>query len=213
MAKRGSNPIRAEVVDIRRDVPVSEDIFFVDTNVWYLLTYPKADLPELSRRSRPKEYQIEYYPKYLEVAADADAKLYCSGLSLSELAHNIERIECEIAHNQGFSLKRFRRDYPDERTQVVAEIESSWAQVTSFAEVLPLEINADITEAALGRLSRELIDGYDLFILETMKAHGVTKVITDDGDYTTVPGIQVFTANRNIINAAHDQGKLRRREN
>jgi predicted nucleic acid-binding protein len=203
-----SYEIQAEIVDIRRDVPSSEDIFFVDTNVWYLLTYPKADLPELSRRSRPKPYQIEHYPTYLENTAEAEARLYCSGLSLSELAHNIERIECEIAHGQGFSLKQFRRDYPEERAQFVEEIESSWAQVTSFAEILPLEIDASITEAALGRLTSELIDGYDLFLLETMKAHGITQVITDDGDYATVPGLQVFTANRNFINAAREQGKL-----
>jgi len=33
-------------------------------------------------------------------------------------------------------------------------------------------------------------------------------VITDDGDYVTVPGIKVFTANRNAITAAANQGKL-----
>jgi predicted nucleic acid-binding protein len=76
---------------------------------------------------------------------------------------------------------------------------------------LPLVVDATTTEAALARLSDELIDGYDLFILETMKAHGVTQVITDDGDYSTVPDIQVFTANRNIIESAREQGKLRNR--
>lgn len=32
--------------------------------------------------------------------------------------------------------------------------------------------------------------------------------ITDDGDFATVPGIQVFTANRNVIIAARSQGKM-----
>jgi hypothetical protein len=41
-----------------------------------------------------------------------------------------------------------------------------------------------------------------------MKNHGVVQVITDDGDFATVPGIQVFTANRNVISAARSQGKL-----
>lgn len=31
---------------------------------------------------------------------------------------------------------------------------------------------------------------------------------TDDGDYVTVPGIQVFTANPEAIAAAQNQGKL-----
>lgn len=206
---RRSFTIQAEIIDIRRDVPTAEDIFFVDTNVWYWLTYPKADLPSLSSRSRPREYQIQTYPTYLESTQQASATLYCSGLTLSELAHRIEKIECEIIHGQGFPLKRFRQEYPAERRGVFEEIEASWAQITSFAEVLPLSVDATSTEAALARLSGELIDGYDLFILETMKAHGVTQVITDDGDYSTVSGIQVFTANRKIIESAYAQGKLR----
>jgi len=41
-----------------------------------------------------------------------------------------------------------------------------------------------------------------------MQSHGVVQVVTDDGDFATVLGIQVFTANRNIIRAAHAQRKL-----
>ncbi len=36
----------------------------------------------------------------------------------------------------------------------------------------------------------------------------VVKVITDDGDYVSVPGIQVFTAHPRVITAAQSQGKL-----
>ncbi|MFV9689915.1 MAG: hypothetical protein ACNY01_02980 [Desulfobacteria bacterium] len=63
--------------------------------------------------------------------------------------------------------------------------------------------------AALNRLQTEKLDGYDLFILESMKNHGVVQVITDDGDFATVSGIQVFTANRNVIAAAKNQAKLK----
>ncbi|MBD2773542.1 hypothetical protein [Iningainema tapete] len=38
---------------------------------------------------------------------------------------------------------------------------------------------------------------------------GIVKIITDDGDYVTVPGIKVFTANIGAIAAAGSQGKLR----
>ena len=41
-----------------------------------------------------------------------------------------------------------------------------------------------------------------------MDKAGVTKIITDDGDYVTVPGIKVFTANGGAIAAAISQGKL-----
>lgn len=77
-----------------------------------------------------------------------------------------------------------------------------------MADPLTVLIDAPTTSAALNRIQTEKVDGYDLFILESMKNHGVVQVITDDGDFSTVPDIQVFTANRNVIRAARDQGKL-----
>jgi hypothetical protein len=56
---------------------------------------------------------------------------------------------------------------------------------------------------------KSLIDGYDLFIAEAMANAGVTQILTDDGDYCTVPGIQVLTANRQAIDAAQAQGTLK----
>jgi predicted nucleic acid-binding protein len=199
--------IQSEVIDVTKDAPNTEDIFFVDTNIWYWTSYPNAGSSSLSERSRPKPYQINDYPNYLEKTVVAESTLYCSGLSLSELAHRIERTECEIKGVK-FSSKSFRRNYPVERAKVVAEISSVWSQITNVASTLDLNIDHSVTNAALTRLSTQLIDGYDLFILETMQKHSVNKVITDDGDYVTVPGIQVFTANQNVIAAAATQGKL-----
>ena len=41
-----------------------------------------------------------------------------------------------------------------------------------------------------------------------MEKAAIDQVITDDGDYVTVPGIRAFTANQNAIAAAKSQGKL-----
>ncbi len=41
-----------------------------------------------------------------------------------------------------------------------------------------------------------------------MNKSGVTQVLTDDGDFCTVPGITLFTANRGVVEAARVQGKL-----
>lgn len=81
--------------------------------------------------------------------------------------------------------------------------------MASLAEPLSVTIDTSTAAAALTRLQTEKVDGYDLFILESMKNHGVVQVITDDGDFATVSGIQVFTANRNVIAVARDQGKLK----
>lgn len=69
-------------------------------------------------------------------------------------------------------------------------------------------IDEDKTNTALTRFQTQLLDGYDLLILEAMDKAGVKQIITDDGDYLTVRGIKVFTANIGAISTARSQGKL-----
>ncbi len=69
-------------------------------------------------------------------------------------------------------------------------------------------INETSTDSALTNFKSYSLDGYDLFILEAMKSSGVKQIITDDGDYATVDGLQVYTCNKNVLNLAQRQGKL-----
>lgn len=195
--------VQAKVIDITADTPRSEDAFLVDTNVWYWMTYPNATshIPN----------QISNYPGYLNDALGASTKIFHSGLTLAELSHIVEKTEREIyERNIGNSIKpkEFRHNLAIQRGRVVSEVQAAWAQVTSLSEPLSVTIDSPTATAALNRLQIEKVDGYDLFILESMRSHGVVQVITDDGDFATVPGIQVFTANRNVIQAARAQGRL-----
>ncbi len=204
--------VRAEVIDITADTPKAEDTFLVDTNVWYWLTYTRA-----SQSARPPlHYQTSNYPNYTNAALGAGARIFQSGLSLAELTHLIEKAEYEIFAQANPAIfpnpnkfdKNFRHDRNNERRQTVSEIQAAWAQVSSLAEPLTVTIDTTKTTAALTRLQTEKMDGYDLFILESMKNNGVIQVITDDGDFGTVPDIRVFTANRTLIRAANAQGRL-----
>jgi len=204
--------VQADVVDITADKPKVDDVFLVDTNIWYWMTYTRA-----SQSVRPPaQYQSTHYPSYANAALIAGAKLLQSVLSLAELTHLIEKAEFEVYAKANPATfrdpnrfdKNFRHSFAAERSQVVAEIQAAWGQVTSLADPLTAEIDAPTATAALMRLQTEKIDGYDLFILESMKKNNVVNVITDDGDFTTVPGIQVFTANKNVISAAKNQHKL-----
>lgn len=201
--------IHADVVDIRQDVPKPDDAFLVDTNVWYWLTYTRASQAE----QPPKNYQINDYPSYISKAISAKSQLHRCGLSLAELAHLIERTEREIYSRSNVALvsKEYRHNHPTERANVVAEIQTAWSQVNTMAQTLDLQIDEQAISAALSRLSSQPLDGYDLFILEAISKAGVVKIITDDGDFVTVPGIQVFTANYNVIKTAQNQGKLLQR--
>jgi hypothetical protein len=194
--------IQANVVDITVDVPKALDVFLVDTNVWYWMTYSNA--------SSFVPSQLSDYPGYINKALGQNSKIHHSGLSLAELSHLIEKTEREIYERTvgNIKTKEYRHNISTERSRVTSEIKSVWGQVTSLADPLTVSIDALTASAALTRIQSEKVDGYDLFILESMKNHGVVQVITDDGDFSTVPGIHVFTANRNVISAARLQGKL-----
>ncbi len=95
--------VQAEVFDIRKDTPRPDDIFLVDSNVWYWITYTRADLAD----TRPRQYQTNDYPLYISKVLSAKSKLLRCGLSLAELAHLIENTELEIfARSTGFDKKR-----------------------------------------------------------------------------------------------------------
>ena len=194
--------IQAAVIDITADSPTPEDVFLVDTNVWYWMTYSNATAHVPSHLSD--------YPGYLNAALSVNSRIHHSGLSLPELAHLIEKTEREIYERTTGRIKpkEYRHNLTSERSRVVSEVQAVWGQVTSMANPLAINIDHVTTNTALIRCQSEKVDGYDLFILESMKNHEIVQVITDDGDFATVPGIRVFTANCNVISAAQAQGKF-----
>ena len=203
--------IQADIVDIQQDTPKPDDVFLVDTNVWYWLSYTRASQGD----QPPKSYKVNDYTSYISKALSAKSQLHRCGLSLAELAHLIEKTELEIfSKASGFDKnkkKEFRHNHPTERTHVVTEIQAAWGLVENMSQTVDIQINKHTTDTALSRLSTQILDGYDLFILESIMKAGIVKVITDDGDFATVPDILVFTSNPSVIQAARAQGKLVKR--
>ena len=199
--------IQANIIDLRTDTPKTSDIFLVDTNAWLWQTYPQAS------SSSNVAQKAREYSSYLLSALSHGATLTYSGLILAELAHVIEKTEREIYNrNNGLRLKskEYRHNYANERTRVVAEIQSAWSQVEAIAIPLNLTIDDQTTHAALTRLQTQALDGYDLLMLEAISRAGAghVQIITDDMDYAIVPGIQIFTSNLRVIQTASRQGKL-----
>ena len=78
----------------------------------------------------------------------------------------------------------------------------------SFAGFIDVLLDEPLTDKACHDITSCPADPNDLFMVENFIKAGVSQIITDDGDFATIPGIRVFTANRNVIQAAQDQGKL-----
>jgi hypothetical protein len=197
--------IQADIIDIKTDTPQQSDIFFVDTNIWFWQTYTNAAFTA-------KRYQITDYPNYINKTRQNGATLTYSGLTLAELAHIIEKTEYDIyVQSNGYlHFKKYRHDYPTERANVVAEVQFTWRRIKKIAIPIDLTVDDATTDAAINRFTTQAVDGYDLLMLEAISiaGAGTVKIITDDMDYSVVPGIQVFTSNKYVIQDAAIQKKL-----
>jgi hypothetical protein len=85
--------VRATVISILDDTPRPEDVFLLDTNVLYWTCYTRAlDLASAQRQ----DHKARAYSDYVNRALLAGAQLTKCVVSLTELAHVIERDEYAI---------------------------------------------------------------------------------------------------------------------
>jgi hypothetical protein len=210
--------VAAEVVDLHADRPSPGEKFLVDTNVWYWTSYSRLSLTPPSRQ--PKPYQLTDYPRYLKQLLQVGAEIFWCGLALSELAHLIEAAEYQIwnvaantSGQGGGPPKEFRHNFPSERAHVVAEITTAWADVNAIGKVLPapLVIDHQATVQAVTDMQSFPLDGYDLFFFRSALTIGIPQIISDDGDFCTLPGIRLFTRNKSVLQAAAAQNKILQR--
>ena len=185
--------------------PFDPPPFFVDTNVWYWQTYTRAS----QSSNAPNPRQTRLYPGYLHNALRSKSRLLRCGLSLGELCHLIEKVEYELAHG-AMTPKEFRH-VPAERAKVVGEMKAAWAQVEGMTELLDADVDAALTVESIKRITVSAVDPYDALMIEAALRAGVTQVLTDDGDFCTLSGITMFTANRGVLQAAKAAGKLVKR--
>ena len=201
--------VNADVVDLRSDSPQKNDVFFIDSNVWFWIGYTNASVGDRFNQSVD-------YPTYVGDALSVGSSLYRCTLSFAELAHSIERSERTIfGKSKGVELrtKDFRHNYPTERANVLTEIENAWTLSDGMTDgnTIEVDVTSSMVTDTLTRLKTEELDGYDAFMVEAMLAQGIKQVITDDGDFGQVPGITVFTANNLLIREAAKQSKLKKR--
>lgn len=198
--------VLASVVDIQTDSPRKDDAFLVDSNVWLWMCYGRASLSLDANLN-----QINTYPVYVKKVLKTGAKLYRSSLSFPELSHLIEKIEYEhyvLMNGNKINVKEFRHNYCRERENVVSEVVTAWGQVKSIASLIELLLDESTTEAAVSRFKNQMLDGYDLFLIESLLGREELHLLSNDGDFCTVSGIRLFTANPTVIAAAKKQGKL-----
>lgn len=200
--------VAADIHDINFDKPQPSDVFIVDANVWYWMTYSRASL----RINTPAPYQTRLYPEYINQALAVGAKIYRSAHALVELTSIVEVAEAEIYRKQTnlqtFSVKEFRHSSASVVKVYKDEISSIWAQIKTMGSDLEQTLNDDLCDRFCQEHALQTLDGYDILISVLAKSHGLTRIITDDGDFSTIPGLIIHTANARVLSAAQRRGRM-----
>jgi predicted nucleic acid-binding protein len=186
-----------KIVNIRKIIPHHTDKFFVDTNVWFWITYASSN--EMFRSSANWRYQSEAYPQFIEKILDEGATLYHCPLTFSELANVIERTEYELAYPEQDITRKDFRCIPEKRVKVLNEIEEAWENIKSMSTCLDIKLTSEYVEKSFGFLKVSRLDSYDAFYCELMQRENIVKLITDDSDFSDVKEKHIYTANNKVL--------------
>ncbi|MGE6184722.1 type II toxin-antitoxin system VapC family toxin [Aeromonas media] len=175
--------------------PLPGDSFFIDTNVWLWTTYFSSR--DFSSAHKPfANYQIVKYPNYIEKILDAGANMYHSALTLTEIAHVIEKVELdiyrEVSGHSNTKLKDFRKII-ECREKVIHEIKTAWEAITSMSRCLDFVGNSNLSQKCIEILSTSQLDSYDSIMTHVAITHSIRKILTDDKDFETIKDLEVYT--------------------
>lgn len=186
----------AQVLDLSSNAAIRNEQYFVDTNVWYWMTY--AASKDMDLLNKPTEIQARCYPQYIERAISDGAILCHCPLTFSELANIIENAELQIYRemtgNQHFEKKQFRR-IDAEREKVLNEIQIAWVSVNSMSTCLGINLNSNFVENAEALMCDHLLDPFDAYYVQLMRDNQIDYMVTDDHDFCTVNNQIIVTSN------------------
>jgi predicted nucleic acid-binding protein len=201
MSLRRTVILMPEIYDIHRARPSREDKYFVDTNVWFWLTYCSSK--EIPGDGEPRRYQVTKYPEFIEKVLDMGARLFHCPLVYSELANIIERTEFNIYRIENPQSKVSRkvfRSMSEERENVLKELKIAWDTISQLSKCLEVPLHEKFVQDAHEVLEGSTLDPYDAFYFQIMAAEGLTKIITDDRDFGSTEIDSIYTANNRILN-------------
>ena len=187
-----------EINNLRKATPHHSDKYFIDTNVWFWVTYAASN--EIETPNAPLRYQLLEYPAFIQKILDEGAGIYHSPLTLSELTNIVERTEYDIYKEdtgEELTRKQFRM-LPEQRARVMDEVSNAWKQITQMSETLDVNIDLKMSNKALDVLSNHCLDAYDAFYIESMKVNQITKIVTDDSDFNGLD-VSLYTANNRLV--------------
>lgn len=167
--------------------------YFLDTNVLYWYVYPRYGLTK-----RSVKYQAKPYYDFVDKLVADGNPLFTSFYNISELLNVIEKNEFDIFSaanpNCHYTLKDYRKD-PVERGKLQALLSTTLNNAYAVCTILDFNFTCSQLENFAQTLSAHRCDPFDYVILNNCIATNYTNIISDDNDFTTVSGIDLYTAN------------------
>ena len=174
--------------------------FFLDTNVLYWYVYPRYGTTK-----KGVEHQAKPYYDFVDSLVSAGNPLYTSVYNLSELLNVIEKNEYDIfdaAHaDLHYSKKDFRRN-ATERSRVKRILTTTFNNATSICHVVGHDFTYELLKEFSDKFEEHRCDPFDYIILNHCIKTKNLNIVSDDDDFSTIPDINLFTANETTLNAA-----------
>lgn len=169
--------------------------YFIDTNALYWYTYPRF-INNLSARATP-------YYNFIDALVTANNPLITSIYNISELLNVIEKNEFDIYVNTHpddchISKKDFRR-MTSERLQLQNMMKTTLQNVYAICDVIEFPFTKTNMCNFINTLTSHRCDVFDYMIIQNDIEEENTNIITDDGDFSTISDITIYTTNVHLL--------------
>jgi len=169
-------------------------IFALDTNVLYWTHYSKASDAKL----QVLPYQVTKYPNFIEKLLENGNTLVTTIFNITELMHLVETSEFKIykaINNTRIKKKAFRNQLA-ERAKYKSEIETMLLQINSSydGQIKLIDLKEDDINNFVTNITNNSCDVFDYFVIEHLKSLGINNFITDDRDFKSIDGINIYFA-------------------
>lgn len=186
-----------KITDLRTYVSINNTRpFFLDTNVLYWYTYPRFSQPgQLNSTAKL------YYDFIDKLTSDGNP-LVTSVYNLTELMNVIEKNEwdiyCKLHPEIPITRKDFRR-MPSEHEAVGKIMRTTLNNVKGICQIIDFNfLTATVNNFVDDYLDHQC-DIFDYAILKNCIQTGNCNIISDDGDFSTMEKINLYTANEKVL--------------
>lgn len=167
--------------------------FCLDTNVLYWYTYPRY-----TQSSQNAQIHAQSYYDFVDTLVANGNPLLTTRYNITELINIVEKHEYDIfcaAHPEAKYTKKDFRRIPAEREKLKRILKTTLANVNNICQTVDFNFTEDILNNCVNTLDQHRCDVFDFAILSYYKENKHLNIITDDNDFASVDGINLYTAN------------------